>query len=214
MVYAVSMPKKNALKEYGEGEFYHCYNRGANKEPVFRDDNDYSYFLSLFKRHLSSKPVRDKTRREYPHYKDQIDLVAYCLMSNHYHLLVYLKERDGMEYLMRSVMTAYSRYFNRRYKHSGVVFEGRYLASRISSDTYLWHVSRYIHLNPLDIGLNPLHYKFSSIAYYLGDKYAEWLHPECLVQTNSERAKYMSSLIDQKEYHEFYHALRHELANG
>lgn len=208
------MPKRNAIKEYGEGEFYHCYNRGVNKDRIFRNNNDYGYFLGLFKRHLSEEPARDKTRRPYPHYVDQVELVAYCLMPNHYHLLLYLKEKEGIECLMRSVMTAYSAYYNRRYGRTGALFEGRFLASRIASNTYLWHASRYIHLNPLDIHADPLRYEFSSVAYFLGDKYAEWLHPEWLVQTNIERRKYQDSLIDQEEYHQLQHILKDQLADN
>lgn len=207
------MPKRNAIKNYGEGEYYHCYNRGANKDPIFRDVEDYGYFLGLFKRHLSSEPACDKQQRKYPHYADQVELIAYCLMTNHYHLLLHLKQQEGIERLMRSVMTAYSAYYNRKYQRSGVLFEGRFLASRIDSDAYLWHVSRYIHLNPLDMGEDPMRYEYSSIAYFRGDKYAEWLHPGVLVATNSERQKYCDSVASQQEYHRLRHALLKQLAD-
>lgn len=207
------MPKRNRVKQYGEGEFYHCYNRGVDRQPIFRDDDDYGYFLSLFKRHLSLEPVRDRTRRPYPHYVEKVELVAYCLMSNHYHLLLHLKEIDGIELLMRSVMTAYSRYYNLRYGRTGTLFEGSFLASRITSDEYFWHVSQYIHLNPLDIGQDPQQYEYSSLPYFRGDKVAEWVHPEWLVQTPRERSAYVDSLIDHEEYHKLQHILGHQLAH-
>lgn len=201
------------VKQYGEGEFYHCYNRGVNGQNIFQSSDDFGYFLSLFKRHLSIEQAYDRTRRPYPHYVDKVELVAHCLMPNHYHLLLHLKEIDGIELLMRSVMTAYSGYFNRSYDRTGKLFEGHFLASRITSDEYLWHVSQYIHLNPLDIGRDPLQYEYSSLLYFRGDRAAEWIHPEWLVQTPEERLAYVKSLVDHEEYHELRHAISHQLAD-
>lgn len=180
---------------------------------IFRDSDDYGYFLSLFARHLSLEPKQDKTRRPYPHYLSEVELVAYCLMPNHYHLLLYLKELTGIERLMRSVMTAYSRYVNLKYGRSGALFEGEFLASRVSSDAYLWHISRYIHMNPLDVGKNPLLYKYSSLEYFRAEKVAEWLHPERLVSSQSEINEYVASLGDAAEYHELQNQLKAELAH-
>lgn len=201
------------MKYYGAEQFYHCYNRGAGKANIFHDDDDFGYFLSLFKRHLSDEPSRDKTRRPYPHYAKKVDLVAYCLMSNHYHLLLYLKEPDGAELLMRSAMTAYSRYYNLRYDRTGALFESAFLASHITSDEYLWHVSQYIHLNPLDARQNPQTYAYSSLPYFRGDRMAEWIHPEWLVKTPEERSAYVESLVDHEEYHQIRHKISHQLAN-
>jgi len=210
------MPKRNIVKVYGADQFYHCYNRGVNRQDIFIDDDDYGYFLSLFRRHLSLKPTQDKTRRPYPHYYDEVELVAYCLMKNHYHLLIYLKDTKGAEHLMRSIMTAYSRYFNIRYSRTGSLFEGNFLAARITSDDYLWHVSRYIHLNPLDIGQQPLDYTYSSIGYYAGKKSAEWLHEDKLVETPQERHQYLDSIRDnnKKDYQKLINRIDHQLATS
>lgn len=207
------MPKRNALKTYGEDQYYHCYNRGVGKMDIFIDDDDYAYFLSLMKRHLSVQPSRDSVRRPYPHYRDAVELVAYCLMPNHFHLLLYQKEQHGIEKLMRSVMTAYSRYFNLKQNRGGTLFEGRYLASHVGSNEYLWHVSRYIHLNPLDIRQDPRTYKYSSIAYFSGNKSAEWLRPERLIDDGGEREAYLKSLDDGADYHQLRDQLKHLLAN-
>lgn len=207
------MPRRNSVKYYGSEQFYHCYNRGAGKGTIFHDEDDYGYFLSLFKRHLSIEPAHDKARRRYPHYADKVDLVAYCLMPNHYHLLLYLKDLNGIELLMRSVMTAYSRYYNLRYERTGTLFEGSFLASRITSDEYLWHVSQYIHLNPLDIGRDPYSYEYSSLEYFQGSRYAEWLHPEWLVESVDEREAYIRYIAEHEDYHKLRHKLNHQLAH-
>lgn len=207
------MPKRNAIKEYGAEEFYHVYNRGVNKAPIFQEDADKLYFLGLMKRYLGLEAAKDRLGRERPNFAKEVDLVAYCLMGNHFHLLVYLKERDGLEKLMRSLMTSYSMYFNRKYKRTGGLFEGRFLASRITSDTYLWHVSRYIHLNPLDLGSRYEVYPFSSIGYFRGEKQAEWVHPEYLVTEEKERQDYIESLAGMEEYHQLQHMLKWSIAN-
>lgn len=202
------------MKQYGEGEYYHVYNRGANKNTIFIDDNDYAMFLGLLKSYLQPTPDRDAARRLMPNYSEKVELVAYCLMPNHFHMLLYLKETDGLEKLMRSLMTSYSMRFNKRHKHSGALFEGVFLASRITSDQYLWHVSKYIHLNPLDIGREVEDYPYSSIGYYLKEKHADWMHERRLVESEDERRRYRKDLAEQTDWHKMYHNLRHELANG
>jgi len=190
------MPRRNIIKQYGAGEYYHVYNRGAAKANIFNDDTDYRFLLNLFKRHLSKDITKDRFGRESPNYRDRVELVAYCLMPNHYHLMVYLLEDDGLEKLMRSVMTSYSRYFNRKYRRSGTLFQNQFLAVRIPTESYFWHISRYIHLNARDLPGQYMHYPYSSIGYFLGEKTAEWVHPERIVETASEREQYAVFMRD------------------
>ena len=184
------MPTKNIVKVYGADQYYHVYNRGVAKTNIFLDRHDYEHMLGLFKRHLLVKPTFDKERRKRPNYYNDVEVIAYCLMPNHYHLLLYLRKAEGAEKLLRSVMTAYSMYFNKRHKRVGSLFQNHFLASRISSEEYLQHVTRYIHLNPEGIGQSYDSYPYSSYAYYMGNKSAEWVHEERLVETADERRKY------------------------
>lgn len=206
------MPKINALRDYGEGEFYHVYNRGASKMNIFKDDSDYLFMLSLFKKYLSPEVHVSNDGHETPNYSSRLDLVAYCLMPNHYHLMIFLKERDGLEKFMRSVMTSYGMYFNRRHKRSGTLFEGRFLASRISSESYFWQISRYIHLNPTDIGRDIAGYPYSSVKYFIGDWQSSWVHPEYIVENRADRARYETDLVAGKDWHEEVKKLEHVLA--
>jgi len=206
------MPKKNSLKLYGSDQYYHLYNRGANKQDIFLEPDDYYYFLSLFKRHLSLGTEFDSSGREFPKYGDEVELVTFCLMPNHFHLLCYLKEPTGIVHLMRSVMTAYTMYFNKKYKRSGKLYEGVFLASRIDTDTYLWHISRYIHLNAMDTGLDYLNYNYSSIDYYRGEKHADWLHESRLVETIKDRSEYMRFVADFQTMHQDMKLLKNILA--
>ena len=207
------MPKKNIVKLYGADQYYHIYNRGCNRKIIFREQNDFYYFLSLLKRHLSDENIFDSSGRLFSKYNDEVELVAFCLMPNHFHLLCYLKEPEGIIHLMRSVMTAYTMYFNKKYKRTGKLYEGAFLASRISTDAYLWQVSRYIHLNPIDGGYDFEKYDYSSLPYYTGTKKADWLHTEKLVETDKDRKEYLGFVSDYKTMHEEMKFLKNLLAS-
>jgi len=103
-------------------------------------------------------------------------------------------------------------YFNKKYKHTGRLCEGVFLASGIGTDIYLWQVSRYIHLNPLDVGQNPKTYDYSSMAYFSGTKHASWLHPERLVETDKDRQEYMEFVVDYETMHKDLKLLKNILA--
>src|SRR3989344_6792864 len=101
------MPLRNVVKEFVPESYYHVYNRGVHHQNIFQGERDYTTFLSLFKRHLSKEPAQDQTRRPIPHLRDEIELLAFCLMPSHFHLLIYNRKEPGLTDLMRSVMTAY-----------------------------------------------------------------------------------------------------------
>ena len=193
------MPGRNTVKDYAAEHYYHIYNRGANKNVIFHEASDYKLFLYLLKRHLGIKPLLDKQQRPYRHLKDSVDLVSYCLMPNHFHLLVYNKEQNGIELLMRSVTTTYSMYYNKKYQHSGHVFQGIYKATLIESDTYLQHISRYIHRNPK----NYMEYEYSSYKPLVKQYDVEWLSKKLLNDifegTIEEYEQFVADYEDYKE---------------
>lgn len=190
------MPGKNIIKNYAAGHYYHIYSRGVDKQTIFKDDQDYVFFLSLFKRYLSKKAVDSKRHGVYPYYGSRLELLTYCLMTNHIHLLIYQHDETAMIDFMRSVMTSYSMYFNHKNKRIGPLFQSRYRASLIQKDDYLHHVSRYIHLNPKDW----THYKYSSIKYVLKRSRAEWINPTPILELfNNDVEEYLAFLNDYKE---------------
>jgi hypothetical protein len=102
-------------------------------------------------------------------------------------------------------MTAYSTYFNKTHKRRGVLFESSYKAKLIDDDSYLWHISRYIHLNPQDIKEDYSKYRYSSLPYYLGNKQAEWINPKRILDMHSDNlASYAVFVKD-------YEAMRAEI---
>ncbi|OVE78500.1 hypothetical protein BVY00_02595 [bacterium G20] len=193
------MPLKNVVKEFVAEGYYHVYNRGVYNQNIFVQDKDYAAFLSLPKRHLSIKPTQDHTRRPLPHLRDEAELLAYCLMPSHFHLLIYNKKESGLTDLMRSVMTAYSRYFNKTHRRKGALFESSYKASLIKNETYLWHISRYIHLNPQDLGYKYNVYPYSSYNYYVGNKKAEWINPRRILDMHADELSSYASFVKDYE---------------
>ncbi len=102
------MPGKNRVKVYAPDSYYHIYNRGVNKRSIFLDNYDYSVFLNLLKRYLGKEQAKDKSGREYNNLYGDIELLAFCLMPNHFHLLLYQKDENAMSTLMHGVTTSYT----------------------------------------------------------------------------------------------------------
>ena len=192
------MPSRNIVKEYGEDCYYHVYSRGANKQKIFLDDDDFRMFISLFKRYLSRDPQASPSRTAYPHYYGRVRLLSYCLMPNHIHLMLHQRDKTGLSDFMRSVMTSYSMYFNRKYKHHGPVFQSRFLASHIDDQTYFDHVSRYIHMNPKDW----VEYPYSSLPHYKSFACPEWLSPDEVLLQAGGIEEYLKFLDDYQEHKE------------
>jgi REP element-mobilizing transposase RayT len=172
------MPSKNRIKQYAPDSFYHIYNRGNNKQVIFRDKDDYVVFLALLKRYLSKKPEKDHYGRPYRNLYDELELLAFCLMPNHFHLFVYQSSETATMQLLQSVGTAFSVYFNKKYKQTGRIFQDIYKASRVDEEEYWLHISRYIHLNPK----NWETWEWSSLPYYLGLKNASWVRPNRILE--------------------------------
>src|SRR3989344_48245 len=202
------MPTKNRIKEYAPEAYYHVYNRGVNKRTVFLDNKDYTVFLSLFKRYLSDEQS-DQYNRSYEDLSSEIKLLAYCLMPSHFHLLIYQDEASGMTNLLQRVLTSYSIYFNKRYHRIGPLFQDSYKASRINSDEYLLHISRYIHLNPQ----NWRDWEFSSIDFYLGNKHAEWLDQKPIMDLFKNKKDYHDFVADYEDYKRSLEEIKSELAD-
>jgi len=152
--------------QFAEGEYYHLYNRGVDKRIVFENDSDRKRFMLLL--YLCNGKTSFRFDR-LPAWKDEtsleliksalgeeIDLPivaigAYCLMPNHFHLLVRETTEGGISAFMHRFSTAYTMYFNISRKRDGALFQGRFKAKHATTDTYLRYIFSYIHLNPVKI---------------------------------------------------------------
>ncbi len=185
------------------------YNRGVEKRVIFQDNDDYTYFLYLLKRHLSPEDIRDKKGRSFQKFND-LELVAFCLMPNHFHMLLYQEDDEtAITKLMNSVCTAYTMYFNKKYKRVGHLFQERFKASHISSDAYIQHVSRYIHLNPSQYKT----YWWSSLPYFASTFSADWVKPSRILTMFNGRQEYMAFVADYEAHKAILDEIKYELAD-
>ena len=205
------MPSRNLIREFEENAYYHVYNRGVEKRTIFLDDQDYTVFLGLLKKYLLGVQTSKTNRHLVKRIDDQVQLLAYCLMPNHFHLLLHQTSSSGVSTLMRRVATGYSMYFNNRYNRVGSLFQGTYKASRINADAYLHHISRYIHMNPDNYQVWP----YSSYKNYLGQRKQDWLQPEAVLDIfYNDPKQYQEFLSDYAETRDERNILKWQLANN
>lgn len=205
------MPQKNTIKEYAPESYYHIYFRGTNKRKIFVDAVDFRYFQSLFERYLSGARRLDSVGTVYPNYSDELDLIAFCFMGNHVHMLVFQHSNpDAIRKLMSSLLTSYSKYFNKKYRRVGSLFESRYKAKRIDNDAYLTHISRYIHMNPRKWQT----YRYSSLPYFSGTESPKWLKIDVVLDEFKNSRAYMAFLEDYEEQKESLKYIKHQLADS
>jgi putative transposase len=197
------------LKQDAPDSFQHVYARGHSKHKIFIDEQDYLTFLNLLQRYLSAEEAHDPYGVPYPNFYNKLELLAYCLMPNHFHLLIYQRQPRAMAQFMQSVLTSYSRYFNKKYRRTGSLFESRYKASMISDDSYLEHISRYIHLNPREWR----DYEYSSLPYYLQRDEVSWIRPKRIIESFSTPEEYLEFVGNYVEQKKMMDILKQELAN-
>jgi putative transposase len=137
-----------------ENEYYHVYNRGNRKQPIFGDDGDYRSFLQKLRDGSSKYLVR---------------IPVYCLMPNHFHLVLVQTDGGSIGRFMNSVETSAANRYNLRYSEVGHLFQGRYKYKRIDSEESLLTVARYVHLNPVAAKLagRPEDWPYSNFAEYV-----------------------------------------------
>lgn len=166
------------------GAFYHIYNRGVEKRTIFLEQSDYIRFLETVNYYRNTplamklsdyKRGKNQTKKV----ENQVNLVnifAYCLMPNHYHLLISQNVEGGITQFLKKLSDSYTRYFNTRNNRVGPLFQGSFKAKLITNDEYLLQLSKYIHRNSFPLSKWERNaYPYSSYRYYLsGQK-----HPFC-----------------------------------
>lgn len=203
-----NVPAKNRVKIYGENVFYHAYNRGYGKQDLFRDNHDYRTLLYLLRKYLEVgfqerkyTPKGEEYFVEPNHVYTDVDLVAYCLMPNHFHLLLYQKTLMGMPMLVARLCTNYATYFNQKYGTEGSPFQGTYKAVGVKNENQLLHLSRYIHANPWELSteINLEEYPYSSYKYCFGSERPKWLQLEWVKNSFSRSEDYRSFVNDYRQ---------------
>lgn len=140
-------------------DLYHALNRGVDKRQIFMDDGDRVRFIHDMYAFNTTRPAANTRRdnmfglvnRTFELEQRLVDIHGWCLMGNHYHLLLSPCIENGLSLFLRKLNTGYANYFNARYTRVGTLFQGRTKKILIDSDSYMLHILNYIHLNPLDL---------------------------------------------------------------
>ncbi len=204
------MPSRNTVREFTAEQYYHIFNRGVENRIIFVDDQDYIVFIGLLKKYLSGQNHNKNNRHKFLPLTGELELLAYCLMPTHFHLLVFQKTEDAIVKLMRRVAIGYVMYFNDRYKRVGGLFQARYKAALIDEEAYLHHISRYIHLNPKEYKQWP----YSSLQYYQKRQSAKWLNTQRILDLFNSRREYLDFVADYEANKRELDLLKWQLANG
>lgn len=206
------MPAKNLLRIADKGTFCHVYNRGVEKRVIFADENDYKAFVGFLEDYLnppvSSENIREsfvikgRTFEGTPHrpknYFNKVELIAYRLRPNHFHLLLHQVEEGAIGKFLRSLCTRYSIYFNKRHQRAGTLFEGPYKSAQIKDLPQLLQTSLYLHRlseNGEDDGS-----KHSSYFEYLGERKTPWVKSDIVLSFFKQEKEYL--LKGMKSYEE------------
>jgi len=130
-------------------EFYHLYNRGTEKRTIYLDKEDYEHFLFLMYVCNTTKSIELRNiGQNFDRGETIIEIGAYCLIPNHFHILIREKTDNGISRYMHKLLTSYSMYFNKKYKRTGKLYEGVFKSIHANKDNYLKYLYSYIHLNP------------------------------------------------------------------
>lgn len=219
------MPYRRII--FATDEIYHTLNRGVAQAPIFLSPKEYQRFLDLldFYRYHNSSLCFSHYNRLSQKEKEKFigelkkrgsllaEILAYCLMPNHFHLLLKQIEDRGIPKMLANLQNGYARYFNLRHKRLGPLFQSMFKAVRIETEEQLLHVSRYIHLNPSSSYLirikNLSSYSWSSFPEYLGKRPFTFVNPGPILNLAGGNKKYEEFVFDQAEYQQELDKIKH-----
>ena len=172
--------------KFRSGQTYHLYNRGVNRQPIFFCAENWGYFIKQLRHYFQP---------------DLIDILAYCLMPTHYHLMVILKIDDLGARVMQPFSVSYTKAINRQQERVGPLFQGPFRAAWVDKDSYLLHLSRYIHMNPVTTGLvaQPEDWAFSSYRDYIGLRDGTLPVPDVVLSRFPSRQAYREFVESYRE---------------
>lgn len=200
------------------GEFYHIFNRGNEKQNIFLQPRDYKRFKQTFYyyQYKGPKPKFSNFAKSKLNTSSQlgskiVDIVCYCLMPNHFHLLVRQLSDNGISNFMSKLSNSYTKYVNTKYHRVGVLFQGTFKSVIIETDEQLIHLSRYIHLNPIVSGLTKKlgDYPWSSYEEFINST-NNFCEPKVVLDLFSTNEKYQEFVKDQIDYGTTLEIIKHQ----
>lgn len=214
--YSLNMPYRTVPLE--NNFFYHIYNRGVEKRRIFTNGRDYNRFLDSLKFYSFAENklrfARFNPNDLFSLKKRRIEVLAYCLMPNHFHLLVRQLSDKGISKCLGQLSNSYTKYFNTKYKRVGPLFQGNFKAVLVETTEQLIHVCRYIHLNPYTAQLieKENYYPYSSFSEYLNG-YGFCKKDYVLEQFNSID-QYKTFVFDNLDYGLSLEIVKHQLIDA
>jgi len=178
--------------DFVEDEYYHIYNRGNSKQKIFHDEEDYKRFIGLLhvcnqKDNFRSDTLgRDQGLLSLSVKHELVGIGAYVLMPNHFHILITQQDGGSISRFMQKLTTAYVMYYNKKYKRTGSLFEGKFKSQYLESDRYLKYIYSYIHLNPLKLidkdwktaGVKSKKSAWDFLKSYTYSSFTDYLYPK------------------------------------
>lgn len=207
--------------------YYHVFNRGVNKQPIFSGIRDYKRFLTLLKFYnfvdhpirfskflLLSNDQRKEIWQRLENSATYTDLIAYCLMPNHYHILFKQNIDGGIQKILADLQNSYAKYVNLKNNRSGPLFQGRFKAVKIDSEEQLLHVSRYIHLNPYSSAVvanydSLLNYEWASIKEYVSNQQYDYCRKDIILNSFPSKTKYRDFILNNADYQRNLESIKH-----
>lgn len=167
----------NVARVWYPNAIYHITARGNRRNDIFKDEEDFQVYLTIIEGSLE-------------YFKNEFEILCYCLMDNHVHLLLHTKEMH-LKYFVSRVNSIYAKFFNKKYNYIGHLYQDRYFSEIIESDTQLIETSRYIHLNPVRANMvrKPEEYKWSSYSMYIGTREEKLINSEKILSYFKEDIK-------------------------
>lgn len=209
-------------------QLYHVLNRGIGSQPIFLSKRDYQRMWESAFYYQNQKPALSyshflrlptKQRAEFleklqAQSKFLVEIIALCLLPNHFHLLLKQAKENGISLFMANLTNSYTRYFNTKNDRTGHLFQGKFKAVMIETDEQLLHVSRYIHLNPyssyLVKNLNQLNiYPYSSLPEYLDISSTNFFQKEIILGQFKSISAYKKFVSDQADYQRTLEQIKH-----
>jgi putative transposase len=199
------------------GEIYHVFNRGSEKRDIFLQPRDYERFKKTlyYYQFLGKKPKFSFFNKSQLDFsipitdKRYVEIIGYCLMPNHFHLLLNQLEENGITKFMQQLCNSHAKYFNTKYNRVGPLWQNRFKVVRIENDEQLVHVSRYIHLNPIVSKIS------RSLNKYSWSSYHEFLispiicNPEIVLGLFKDRMDYEKFVVAQIDLAKELEILKH-----
>ncbi len=226
----VNLWKKMPIRRVvlANNQIYHILNRSLQRIPIFQNTKEKKRIINLINYYsFKNRPCKfsrykqfSKERREKiilelnPGRKKRVEIICYCLMPNHFHLLVKQAQDNGITRFMCDLQNSYVRYYNIKHNRKGPLFESQYKAIRISNEEQLLHVSRYIHLNPYSgyvvKNINELiNYEWSSFKEYLNLTTQELCNKNIILNKFNNPEKYKQFVLSRADYQKSLEVIKH-----